>query len=212
LELVDPDLVAALELLPDLGSISHETLADVRRLLAEGRQAEPIAGVTTEWVVLDGIDGSPDLPALLQRPTTPGPHPAILNLHGGGFVAGTAAREEGPMQLLCAALDAVILSVEYRLAPEHPFPAALDDAWTGLRWIHGTATELGIDTARIAVRGVSAGGGIAAGLAKRKEIERGSVQDERAGALRLGGGEEDRDRAARRAADHMRAGNLKLIE
>lgn len=165
LELVDPDLVAALELLPDLGSISHETLADVRRLLAEGRQAEPIAGVTTEWVVLDGIDGSPDLPALLQRPTTPGPHPAILNLHGGGFVAGTAAREEGPMQLLCAALDAVILSVEYRLAPEHPFPAALDDAWTGLRWLHGTATELGIDTARIAVRGVSAGGGIAAGLA-----------------------------------------------
>ena len=165
LKLVDSDLLTALELLPDLGSLSPETLADVRRCLAEGRPAEQIAGVTTEWVMLKGKEGTPDLPALLQRPATPGPHPAILNLHGGGFVAGTAAREEGPMQTLCAALDAVILSVEYRLAPEHPFPAALEDAWTGLLWLHESAAQLGIDAARIAVRGVSAGGGIAAGLA-----------------------------------------------
>ncbi len=165
LKLVDPDLLAALELLPDLGSISSETLADVRALLKEGRPTEQIAGVTTEWIVLQGKEGTPELRALLQRPATAGPHSAILNLHGGGFVAGTAAREEGPMQTLCAALDAVILSVEYRLAPEHPYPAALDDAWTGLIWLHERAAELNIDVAQIAVRGVSAGGGIAAGLA-----------------------------------------------
>ena len=165
LKMVHPDLVAALELLPDLGSLSSDTLVDVRRLLTEGRPAEPMAGVTTEWITLRGTEGTPDLRALLQRPTTPGSHPAILNLHGGGFVAGTAAREEGPMQTLCAALDAVILSVEYRLAPEHPFPAALDDAWTGLLWLHEHAADLTIDATRIAVRGVSAGGGIATGLA-----------------------------------------------
>ena len=165
LRMVHPDLVAALELLPDLGSLSSDTLVDVRRLLTEGRPAEPMAGVTTDWIALKRAEGTSGLRALLQRPTTPGSHPAILNLHGGGFVAGTAAREEGPMQTLCAALDAVILSVEYRLAPEHPFPAALDDAWTGLLWLHEHAAELGIDAKRIAVRGVSAGGGIAAGLA-----------------------------------------------
>lgn len=165
MKLVDPDLLAALELLPDLGSLSRDTLADVRSLLAQGRPTEPVDGVTTEWVTLPSRAGVPDLTALLQRPNTPGPHPAILNLHGGGFVAGTAAREEGPMQTLCAALDAVILSVDYRLAPEHPFPAALDDARSGLLWLHEEATGLGIDRERIAVRGVSAGGGIAAGLA-----------------------------------------------
>lgn len=69
------------------------------------------------------------------------------------------------MQTLCAALDVVILSVEYRLAPEHPFPAALEDAWSGLCWLHDQALAPGIDVERIAVRGVSAGGGIAAGLA-----------------------------------------------
>ena len=165
LKMVHPDLVAALELLPDLGSLSSDTLVDVRRLLTEGRPAEPMAGVTTEWITLKRAEGTSGLRALLQRPTTPGSHPAILNLHGGGFVAGTAAREEGPMQTLCAALDAVILSVEYRLAPEHPFPAALDDAWTGLLWLHEHAVDLHVDATRIAVRGVSAGGGIATGLA-----------------------------------------------
>ncbi len=163
--LVDPDLIPALALLPDLGTLSLETLPGVRALLAERRIPEPVHGFTAEWVVLPSENDAPDLRALLHRPATPSPHPAILNLHGGGFVAGTAAREDGPMQTLCAKLDAVILSVDYRLAPDHPFPAALDDASTGLRWLHGSARRLGIDPARIAVRGVSAGGGIAAGLA-----------------------------------------------
>lgn len=165
--LVDPDLVPALELLPDLRTLSLETLADVRDLLAQGRPAEPIDGVTAEWITVPGKDGAPDVRALLQRPSAPGRHAAILNLHGGGLVAGTPAREEGPMQTVCAALGAVILSVEYRLAPENPFPAALDDAWTGLWWLHDEAAALGIDQDRIALRGVSAGGGIAAGLALR---------------------------------------------
>ena len=163
--LVDPDLRSALELLPNLGSLSADTLESVRALLAEGRPTEPVPGVTSEWIDIPGEADGTTLRALLHRPDKPGPHPAVLNLHGGGFVAGTAAREDGPMQALCAALGAVVLSVDYRLAPEHPYPAALNDGWTGLRWLHAEAQRLEIDKARIAVRGVSAGGGIAAGLA-----------------------------------------------
>ncbi|WP_309610248.1 alpha/beta hydrolase [Sphingomonas sp.] len=165
LKLVDPELIPALDLLPNLKTLSHESLAELRALLAEGRDPDPVPGVTTEWIMLPGRAGAPELRALLHRPTTPGPHPAVLNIHGGGYVAGTAAREDGPMQALCAELGAVILSVEYRLAPENPFPAALDDAWTGVQWLHEEPERLAIDPARIAVRGVSAGGGIAVGLA-----------------------------------------------
>ena len=162
---VDPDLRAALAVLPDLGSLSVDTLPGIRQLLAGIVPLDPPSGLTVENVSLAVPGEAPNVTGLLHRPATPGPHPALLNLHGGGFVAGTAEREDAAMRALCLSLDAVILSIDYRLAPETPFPGALDDAFAALNWLHDHADRLAIDRTRIAVRGVSAGGGLAAGLA-----------------------------------------------
>jgi acetyl esterase/lipase len=90
--------------------------------------------------------------------------PAILHIHGGGFVAGTAAEAVPPLQQLALDHDCVIVTVEYRLAPETRFPGSLEDNYAALKWLHDSAGSLGVDTSRIAVMGLSAGGGHAAML------------------------------------------------
>ena len=91
--------------------------------------------------------------------------PAILYIHGGGFFVGSIDTEHTGSASLARELGVVVVSVEYRLAPEHPFPAGIEDCYAALVWLHDHADELGVDTARIAVNGGSAGGGLAAGLA-----------------------------------------------
>jgi len=162
--LVDPDLREALAKLPSLGDLSAETLPQARIALA-GTPPEPAPdGLTITAVAIPGTPGQPDITALLYRPLGNGERPAILNLHGGGFVAGSAGREDPAMRALSLELDVVILSVDYRLAPEATFPQPLEDCFTALLWLHGQSAALGVDPERIAVRGVSAGGGLAAGL------------------------------------------------
>jgi acetyl esterase/lipase len=91
----------------------------------------------------------------------------VLFLHGGGMCAGSAQLEIEPAARLVQALDAVVVSPNYRLAPENPFPAGLDDCMATLDWMLEHAGDLGIDAARIAVCGTSAGGGLAAAIAQR---------------------------------------------
>ena len=93
------------------------------------------------------------------------PTPAILYIHGGGFFVGSIDTEHGGAAGLAKDLGVVVVSVEYRLAPEHPYPAPLEDCYAALQWLHGAADELGVDPARIAINGGSAGGGLSAGLA-----------------------------------------------
>ena len=164
-DLVDPDLRPALAVLPDLSVLSHATLPQIRAILAATQPAEATPGLTVEAVTIPGDGGQPGVPGLLYRPAGTASRPAILNLHGGGMVAGTAERDDAAMRVLSVALDAVILSIDYRLAPEAPYPAALDDSLAALAWLHEQAPRLGVDGHRIALRGTSAGGGIAAGLA-----------------------------------------------
>jgi acetyl esterase/lipase len=90
--------------------------------------------------------------------------PAVLYLHGGGFFLGSIDTEHGGAARLAQELGVVVVSVEYRLAPEHPFPAGLEDCYAALVWLHEHADALGVDPARVAVNGGSAGGGLAAGL------------------------------------------------
>lgn len=92
---------------------------------------------------------------------------ALLWMHGGGGVLGEPEYDDGWCGAVAAELGTLVVSVDYRLAPEHPFPAALDDCFTVLRWLHGHAEALGVDPARVAVGGASAGGGLAAALAQR---------------------------------------------
>ncbi len=98
-------------------------------------------------------------------PTTERPHPCVLWFHGGGYVMGSPLIDAARMQEWAVELDCVTLSVDYRLAPEHPFPAAHEDARTALEWMLSNADKLGIDRNRVVIGGASAGGGLAAGLA-----------------------------------------------
>jgi acetyl esterase/lipase len=90
--------------------------------------------------------------------------PAVLYLHGGGMILGSVAINDGAVGRLVSSSGVPFLSVDYRLAPEHPHPTPVEDAYAGLRWLHAHATELGVDPARIAIMGDSAGGGLAAAV------------------------------------------------
>lgn len=165
---VDPELRAALSVIPDLSGLSDDTLADMRSLTAGGPVGSGDEAVSIRPVSIR-VPGRDDLlPAFLYSPVAAGGvQGAILNIHGGGFVMGDAAREDGAAQDLVRALGCHVLCIDYRLAPEHPYPAALDDCIAALDWLHRMSDELGFDRERIAVRGVSAGGGLAAATALR---------------------------------------------
>ncbi|WP_433496409.1 alpha/beta hydrolase [Sphaerimonospora sp. CA-214678] len=108
------------------------------------------------------------VPVLTFRPSAPAPTaPAIVYLHGGGFVMGDAEGDQPLAAQLARAVGGLVLSVDYRLAPEHPYPAAHDDGYAVLRWAAANAGELAVDPGRIAIAGSSAGACIAAGIALR---------------------------------------------
>ncbi|MFC0401058.1 alpha/beta hydrolase [Paraburkholderia rhizosphaerae] len=92
---------------------------------------------------------------------------ALVFYHGGGFVAGGLESHDVLLRALTNRAQCVIVAVDYRLAPEHPYPAANEDTWAALQWVHDHATELNIDAARVAVGGDSAGGLLAAYVAQR---------------------------------------------
>ncbi|MEU4802439.1 alpha/beta hydrolase [Actinosynnema sp. NPDC023587] len=108
-----------------------------------------------------------DLPARLYRPSGDGPLPAIVFLHGSGFVIGNLDVYDVFLRALAEATGHVVLAVNYQKAPEHPFPIPLDDCYETTSWFHERAAELGVDPDRIGVAGDSAGGTLAAAVAVR---------------------------------------------
>ncbi len=105
------------------------------------------------------LDSQPVVRVLITTPTGADKRrPAVLHLHGGGMVVGSPQFEAFESGRLARELDAVVVAPDYRLAPEHPFPAALDDCMATLRWMRDNAAELGIDCDRIAVAGVECRG------------------------------------------------------
>ncbi len=119
--------------------------------------------LSSEDVTYPAAEG--ELMARVYRPAVEGPVPTILFVHGGGFVMGDIDTHDDQARLLCAQVGAVVVSIDYRLAPEHPFPAGYLDALAAHRWVVATVDELGGDVARIAVAGDSAGGNLSAGVA-----------------------------------------------
>jgi acetyl esterase len=107
------------------------------------------------------------IPVRVYRPSAASPLPAIVWFHGGGFVIGSLDMCDRPCRALANAAGCVVVSVDYRLAPEHPFPAAVDDAFAATSYLASHAGEFGIDPARLAVGGDSAGGNLAAVVALR---------------------------------------------
>jgi acetyl esterase/lipase len=129
-------------------------------------EVPPDPRVTSEDRTVPGPDGEPDVGVRIYRPVdATGPLPAIYFIHGGGMVLGDVAGEDATASLLSAEVGAVVVSVEYRLAPEHPHPAPVEDCYAGLVWTAKHAAELGVAAGRLAVYGGSAGGGLALGTA-----------------------------------------------
>jgi acetyl esterase len=107
------------------------------------------------------------VPIRVYRPDVDRPMPVLLFFHGGGWVLGTLDSADGICRRLADRGAVMVISVDYRLAPEHPFPAALEDAWSALRWVEANAPALGGDRLEIGVGGTSAGGNLAAATAIR---------------------------------------------
>ncbi|HEY2809545.1 MAG TPA: alpha/beta hydrolase [Steroidobacteraceae bacterium] len=125
-----------------------------------------VDGLAIEDVLLPGTGAASPLRVRLYRPKTAAATvPAMLWIHGGGFLFGNPEFDEPSNIEAARELGILIAAVDYRLGPRHPFPAPLDDCHRALSWLHASAAALGVDPARIAIGGSSAGGGLAAGLA-----------------------------------------------
>jgi acetyl esterase/lipase len=121
--------------------------------------------VLVDDVSIPGPGGHGELALRVFRPATSETVPAVYWMHGGGMMVGTMDMDDAFLVRMVDRLKLAAVSVEYRLAPENPDPAPLDDCFTGLQWVVDHADEFAIDRERIAVAGISAGGGLAAGLA-----------------------------------------------
>jgi len=123
-------------------------------------------GLIVEETSVPGLDGAPAVPMIVYRPEVQnGIVPAVLSIHGGGFFSGSIVGDLDGSASLARELGVVVVAVEYRLAPEHQAPAAVEDCFAALGWLHEEAGRLQVDPDRIAISGGSAGGGISAGLA-----------------------------------------------
>ena len=113
------------------------------------------------------------VPVLVYVPGTPPPLPVLVWMHGGGWVVGSAAESDALCRIMANQFGTVVVNVDYRLAPEHPYPAPLDDCMTALRWAEAHAADYGGDAGRLAVGGDSAGGNLSAAAALRAHAEGG---------------------------------------
>ncbi len=172
-ERMDPELVEGLDgFIAATGPRGLAGIADpVERrrtflTLMEAGGEEPDPRVATEDLHVPGPDGAPDVRVRTYRPVgLDGPIPALFYIHGGGMVIGAIESEDAIVRRRCLDLGCAAVSVDYRLAPENPHPAPVEDCYAALSWMAANAERLGIDPDRIAIYGGSAGGGLAAGTA-----------------------------------------------
>ncbi len=166
---LQPDVSVVLKTLEELGlptidSMDPEGARQFSLAMAAVRPPGPDIGEITDGV-LPGADG--DLNYRLYRPDTPGPHPVVVYFHGGGWVLGSHDSDDPLCRDLAQRADCLIISVDYRHAPEHRFPAAPDDAMAAARWVADHAVDLGGRTNAVVVAGYSAGANLAAVVAQQ---------------------------------------------
>lgn len=157
---LDPVLASVLEAVPfQLGTDGGPVAA--RKRFADLPRKAVHPEVTATAASVDGPAG--DIPVRVYRPPTDAAVlPVVVFIHGGGWSVGDLDTYDGAARLHAAGADALVVSVDYRLAPEHPYPAAVEDSWAVTRWVLQHAGKLGGDPARVAVAGDSAGGNLAA--------------------------------------------------
>jgi acetyl esterase/lipase len=155
---VDPEIAALVSTIP-IGTLDAEVLEAMR----EGMGALPVElsdKVERKDYV---VPGDPDVVIRVHRPVgVSGLLPCFYAIHGGGYVLGSYAMDDARFDAWCPEFGCVGVSVEYRLAPETPYPGPLDDCYLGLKWVYDHHDEIGVDPGHIGIGGVSAGGGLAA--------------------------------------------------
>jgi acetyl esterase len=161
--LVDPELHPIIDLAP-IRALTHDNLVEARARSEQQLALFPEPALGHERILIPGADGASDVPVLLFRPEGAAPA-AMLYIHGGGMVLGSAHGYRAIPAQAAQALGIAVVSVDYRLAPGTPFPGPQADCYAALCWLAANCAQLGIDPARIIVAGESAGGGLAAATA-----------------------------------------------
>ena len=169
---VDKDLVDALEAIPEW-SLSAESLPYLRDYDKVEAMSAPEGFVINNYKTTSSCDGH-QVPVRVYRPAgLDKDAPALIFIHGGGFVMGDVSSRDPICLGLAHHGQCAVVSVDYRLAPEHPFPAGFDDCHAALEWLAREPLEAGLCPAKIAVCGISAGGGLAAALALKSRDQKG---------------------------------------
>ena len=168
--LVDPEILPILDVFPGI-TLSSETLAQTRAGLNE-MNAQTLANIpefpdiSVSERRIPGPQGAPDVRVLVYlRKNVSTLTPALLWIHGGGYVLGNADQADLQTKSIVSATGCAAVAVDYRLAPETPHPGPVEDCYAALKWLHTNAGDLNVDTTRIAIGGDSAGGGLTAALA-----------------------------------------------
>lgn len=164
---LDPEIAELMNKLPRMAPIAFDRIQAARDQRAAA-QVQPVLSDAVERTDyhVSGPKDSPDVLVRVHRPrSAKGQLPCAYWIHGGGYIVGSVALDDARFDAWCQSHNLVGVSVDYRLAPETPYPGPLEDAYAGLKWVHEHAAEIGVDPSRIGIGGQSAGGGLAAGLA-----------------------------------------------
>jgi acetyl esterase/lipase len=170
-KLLDPEVMAVMGPMIQGFGLDGLTLEQIPAVRAERAALRPPVelseAVEGKDYLVPGPEGAPEVTVRVYRPARPtnSALPCVFWMHGGGYIFGTYDSENPRFDRWVQELGCVGVSVEYRLAPEHPYPAPVDDSYAALKWVFEHASELGIDAGRIGIGGASAGAGLAAGLA-----------------------------------------------
>jgi acetyl esterase/lipase len=165
---LDPELAAAVHLMHEISLADDPVLGRAlkRRQWEESGEVVDVSDLQVEDREVPGALGAPPVHVRVYTPDhVERPSAALLNVHGGAFISGDLDMDHEAAAYLASHLGVVVVSVGYRLAPEFPYPAALDDCYSALAWTHANALELGIDAERIGAFGQSAGACLVAALA-----------------------------------------------
>ena len=165
---IDPELAAVVDLLPDMEALDLQARRDAVTAMVDAVQtvdADVEARVRIEDRRVPGPPGAPEVPVRIYTPTTgEGPYPLLMCFHGGAFMVGTMAMDHATGVDVADRLQAIAVAVEYRLAPENPYPAGVEDCYAATVWAADSG-ELDVDRSRVVVSGASAGGALAAAVA-----------------------------------------------